>query len=193
MTHSQFFVARVADRYSAHLGNGGPLSAFDIALIVIGCAVAIGGFLLLNMKPSSVTGPGKFKKLGTPLLGIGLCIVALGPGLIQHNENCAPTPQDAAIEILSPRSRQKLTTTQVRVTVRTSGAELEDLWSASDRSEAPHLHLLLDGKTVSRVDAADQTIDAVPGHHELVAELVASDRMPFCSRVTDEVKFSVVE
>ncbi len=193
MTHSQFFVARGADRYSAHLGDGGPLSAFDIGLIVVGSAIAIGGFLLLNMKPSSVTGPGKFKKLGAPLLGIGLCIVALGPGLIQHNGNCAQPPQNAAIEILSPRPGQEVTTTQIRVKVKTSGAELENLWSAADRSEAAHLRLALNGKTVSRVDAADQTIDGLPGDHELVAELVSSDRKPFCDRVTDEVKFSVVE
>ncbi len=193
MTHSLFFVARVADRYSAHLGDGGPLSSVDIALIVVGSAVAISGFLLLNMKPSSVTGPGRFKKLGAPLLGIGLCIVALGPGLIQHDGDCVQTPQNAEIEILSPRRGHQLTTTQVRVTVKTSGAGLEDLWSARDRPESAHLRLLLDGKTVSRVDAAVQTVDAVPGDHELVAELVSGDHKPFCNRVTDEVKFSVVE
>ncbi|HVE76829.1 MAG TPA: hypothetical protein VND22_08720 [Actinomycetota bacterium] len=192
MTHFQFFVARVADRYSAHLGDGGPLSAFDIGLIVIGSAIAIGGFLLLNMKPSSVTGPGKFKKLGAPLLGIGLCIVAFGPGLIQHNGDCVQTPQNAEIEILSPH-RHEVTPTQVRVRVETSGAGLEDLWSSEDRLESAHLRLLLDGKVVSRVDAAVQIVDAVPGDHELVAELVSSNNKPFCDRVTDEVKFAVVE
>jgi hypothetical protein len=55
-----------------------------------------------------------------------------------------------------------------------------------------HVHLYLDGSLVSMTTALDARVAAPPGQHELQAEFVALDHVPFQPPVVATVTFSVV-
>ena len=54
-----------------------------------------------------------------------------------------------------------------------------------------HIHLYLDGSLVSMTSGLDATVTAPPGEHELVAEFVAVDHLPFQPRLQTTVTFTV--
>lgn len=40
---------------------------------------------------------------------------------------------------------------------------------------------------------SEQSLEVPPGEHQLEVEYVANDRAPFCTRVVDRVRFTVVD
>jgi Family of unknown function (DUF6130) len=73
------------------------------------------------------------------------------------------------------------------------GTVIEEARSTITPDEG-HIHLTVDGAIVSMTYGTLQMVDVRsldPGRHELVAEFVAADHLPFEPRVTDTVTFEV--
>lgn len=176
----------------AHGGDLGPTSAADVAVMAGGVAIMVTGITsLLLSRGGRKT---RFSKLATPLVTAGLFIALLGPGLLPASPTTCTRPvTDAKLEILSPIKGELLESQDVKVKVRLTGARLVDESSSKSVGDDGHLHLILDGKTISMSGELSQTIRAATGEHRLDAELVAGDHGSFCSRVRDTVTFSVIE
>lgn len=175
----------------AHGGDLGPTSAADVAVMVGGVAIMVTGITILLLSRGARPKT-RLSKFASPLVTAGLFIALLGPGLLPASRTTCSRPiTDANLEILSPGSGELLESQDVEVKVRLTGARLLDESSSKNVGDDGHLHLILDGKTISMSGELSQTIRADTGEHRLEAELVAGDHGSFCSRVRDTVTFSV--
>ncbi|HEX9891991.1 MAG TPA: hypothetical protein VGB28_08025 [Actinomycetota bacterium] len=79
---------------------------------------------------------------------------------------------------------------EVRVRVELTGATLVEEVSTDLAPDEGHIHLSLDGETVTLLGSLDEVIPGVaPGPHLLEVEFVAADHGPFNPRVLQTVSF----
>ena len=103
-----------------------------------------------------------------------------------------PRPRStAALTILEPKPGQVVPGGTVTVKVDVQGATiLADPGMVSPKPDEGHVHLSLDGKTVSMAYGEEQQIEVKPGVHLLEAEFVAGDHFPFEPRVARKTTFT---
>ena len=97
----------------------------------------------------------------------------------------------AHIEIVSPKPGEVIKGDTVTVQVELTGAKLVKRASTDIKPDEGHLHIALDGQTISLLAGLQETIDVDPGTHLLEVEFAASDHGPFDPRVITSVTFTV--
>lgn len=98
----------------------------------------------------------------------------------------------AKLEILRPEAGEVVEGPDVEVAVELTGATLIEEVTMDIRPDEGHVHLSLDGETISLLAGLEETIKRVePGTHLLEVEFVAGDHGPFEPRVLQSVTFEV--
>lgn len=176
----------------AHPVTGEPSSGIQILIASAGAVIAFVGVALAVAAGRRPQGRRGLLALGAPLAVVGVLAAAFGPGLVEAGAGgCARPVTEARVEIVAPAPGQVVEGTSVPVTVTLAGGALAELTTTANRPDEGHLHVSLDGKLASMTGELDQVVQAEPGDHELTVEFVANDHAPFCTRVTDRVRFSV--
>jgi hypothetical protein len=100
----------------------------------------------------------------------------------------------ARLEISSPRPDEvyRGNPAVVPVHLELAGGRIVPLTSLHLIPNAGHIHLYLDGSLVSMTTGLDSDVTAGPGPHQIRAEFVAVDHLPFDPRVIATVTFRVV-
>jgi hypothetical protein len=114
-----------------------------------------------------------------------------------------PSPQaerpssSAKLTLVEPASGATLGPEDVRVRLDLTGAKLTKEVSRNLRPDQGHIHLRLDGETITLLGDLDENLadilgEPVPsGPHLLEAEFVAADHGPFDPRIIVSVPFTV--
>jgi hypothetical protein len=114
-----------------------------------------------------------------------------------------PSPQaerpssSAKLTLVEPASGATLGPEDVRVRLELTGAKLTKEVSRNLRPDQGHIHLRLDGETITLLGDLDENLadilgEPVPsGPHLLEAEFVAADHGPFDPRIIVSVPFTV--
>jgi hypothetical protein len=98
----------------------------------------------------------------------------------------------ATLEILRPEAGEVVDGPTVEVAVELTGATLIEEVTTDISPDEGHVHLSLDGETISLLAGLEETIKRVePGTHLLEVEFVAGDHGPFEPRVLQSVTFEV--
>lgn len=98
----------------------------------------------------------------------------------------------ATIKIVNPAPGEMVQGSTYRVRVEVTGARVLEEASTDLKPDTGHVHLALDGKTVTLLAGLEFELkDLTPGQHLLQAEFAAADHGPFKPRVLDTVTFSV--
>ncbi len=103
----------------------------------------------------------------------------------------------ARLRILSPQPGTTYAPASVPVKVELIGGTVLLQSSAEVTSDTGHIHLELDGQTISLLAGTEADVSAVigrpldPGSHLLKVEFAAADHLPFDPRVIVAVPFSV--
>jgi hypothetical protein len=96
----------------------------------------------------------------------------------------------ATLRIVSPEPNQVVAGSDVPVVVELDGGTLVKEVSKDIRPDEGHLHLRLDGETITLLGGLTETIpDVAPGRHVLEVEFVAADHGFFDPRVIQIVTF----
>lgn len=176
----------------AHPVTGDTSSGAEVAIAVIGGVIVLAGLLLVVVgRRKTSERQSAVWRLGGPSILVGVLALAFGPSLVPTSVGCSRPETQAQVEILSPTDGEVLQTARVPVQMRLTGARLSETSSLTNRPDEGHLHTTLDGKLMSMTSELSQEIDMPAGEHELEVEFVANDHAPFCSRVSDQVSFSV--
>jgi hypothetical protein len=100
----------------------------------------------------------------------------------------------ATLRIVSPQPNQVIEGSDVTVEVELDGGELVEEVSKDIQPDEGHLHLRLDGETITLLGGLTETIpDVAPGRHALEVEFVAADHGFFDPRVIQLVTFETTE
>jgi hypothetical protein len=98
----------------------------------------------------------------------------------------------ATITIVSPKTGETIAGGSVHVKLDLQGGKITKVVSTNLKPNEGHIHLRLDGRTITLLGSLEETIpDVTPGPHLLEAEFVASDHGPFNPRVISSVTFTV--
>lgn len=98
-----------------------------------------------------------------------------------------------SITVLEPEAGATVDGPSVRVRVALEGARIAEEVSSDIRPDVGHMHVKLDGETITLLAGLEYTIDQIePGPHVLEVEFSASDHGPFDPRVVQTVAFTVV-
>jgi hypothetical protein len=97
----------------------------------------------------------------------------------------------ASIAIVEPQAGEAIAGDTVSVRVELEGARLVREVSTNLQPDEGHIHVRLDGETITILGGLTETIpDVVPGQHVLEVEFVAADHGFFDPRVVQVVAFS---
>ena len=121
------------------------------------------------------------------------CSSPAGPSASPSASVLAQRPSSpATVEIVEPKSGEKISGTSVHVVLRITGAEIVPATTTAIRPDQGHVHLYVDNVLVSMNYGLEQDIPVHPGTLVLRAEFVAADHFPFNPRVwSSEVFFTV--
>ena len=103
----------------------------------------------------------------------------------------------ARLAIISPRPGATYSPSSVPVKVELTGGEVLLQASAKLTSDTGHIHLELDGQTITMLAGLESDVAQVlgkpldPGSHLLQVEFAAADHLPFNPRVIVAVPFTV--
>jgi hypothetical protein len=103
----------------------------------------------------------------------------------------------AKLTLVEPAAGAVLSPEGVRVRLELSGATLTKKVSRNLRPDQGHIHLRLDGETITLLGDLDENLAQILGEpvasgpHLLEAEFVAADHGPFDPRIIVSVPFSV--
>ncbi len=89
----------------------------------------------------------------------------------------------ATLTFLEPKPGTVITGATLNVRLSLSGARIIPETKTDLRPDEGHIHVYLDGKTVSMTYGLDQQVAVTKGTHLLQAEYVAADHFPFNPRV----------
>ena len=135
----------------------------------------------------------------TALVAALLVLTACGSGT-------DPVPKDGAsaspplvrptstgkIAVLEPEPGATVEDPDVTVRVELTGARLVEEVSTDLAPDEGHIHLSLDGETITLLGGLEEVVpDVSPGPHLLEVEFVAADHGPFNPRVLQTVSFTV--
>jgi hypothetical protein len=96
------------------------------------------------------------------------------------------------LKILRPEAGEVVEGPNVEVAVELAGATVIEEVTTDIRPDEGHVHLSLDGETISLLAGLEETVKRVePGTHLLEVEFVAGDHGPFEPRVIQSVTFEV--
>ncbi|MGH2829988.1 MAG: hypothetical protein ACRDJM_05845 [Actinomycetota bacterium] len=129
----------------------------------------------------------------------GLTLAACGggdgtPSAASSSPARARPTSTGTISVVHPQPGAVINGTTMRVRVQVTGARVLVSGKASRdvRPDTGHVHLALDGKTVTLLAGLEYEIkDLTPGQHILQAEFAAADHGPFNPRVLATATFSV--
>lgn len=103
----------------------------------------------------------------------------------------------AKLTLVEPASGAVLGPEEVRVRLELTGAKLTKEVSRNLRPDEGHIHLRLDGETITLLGDLDENLAQIlgapvsSGPHLLEAEFVAADHGPFDPRIIVSVPFTV--
>jgi hypothetical protein len=103
----------------------------------------------------------------------------------------------AKLSLVEPASGATLAPDAVRVRLQLEGATLTKEVSRNLKADEGHIHLRLDGQTITLLGDLDENLADIlgapvpAGPHLLEAEFVASDHGPFDPRIIVSVPFTV--
>ncbi|HEX8100627.1 MAG TPA: hypothetical protein VF660_10570 [Actinomycetota bacterium] len=120
----------------------------------------------------------------------------------QPSSSTTPSPlqrpsSPAKLSITSPTSGATLSPTGVEVRIELTGAKLTKKVTTNITPDLGHIHLVLDGRTITLLGSLDENLSKLLGRpltagpHLLQAEFVAADHGPFDPRVLASVSFTV--
>jgi len=89
----------------------------------------------------------------------------------------------ASITMVEPASGAVVTGDRLRVRIELTGGRIILETKTTLTPTEGHIHVLLDGKTVSMAYGLEQDVPVTKGPHLLQAEYVAADHFPFNPRV----------
>jgi hypothetical protein len=99
---------------------------------------------------------------------------------------------DATLAILEPQPGDMVPGGDVTVRLELDGGRITEQVTTNLRPDEGHIHLKLDGRTITLLGSLDEVVPDVPaGQHVLEAEFVAADHGPFDPRVLSTVTFTV--
>ncbi|HZA26412.1 MAG TPA: hypothetical protein VE915_02035 [Actinomycetota bacterium] len=141
------------------------------------------------------------------LLGIAALLVLAACGGGGDGDGATPTalpspveerpPSPAKLSLVEPESGAVLAPEAVRVRLELTGATLTKEVSRNLRPDEGHIHLRLDGETITLLGDLDENLAEILGEpvasgpHLLEAEFVAADHGPFDPRIIVSVPFTV--
>lgn len=135
------------------------------------------------------------------VIALGALLSACGSGdTDQGTGTMSPTPSpsqsaltsDAKISVLAPTPGETVKGPNVTVRTKLEGGTLLSPDVMELRPDAGHIHVLLDGETVSQLGELEYVMkDVEPGQHILVVEYVAGNHLPFYPRIQQTVTFRV--
>jgi hypothetical protein len=137
------------------------------------------------------------------VLGLGACGGDEGGNGTEATPTNIPSPaaerpsSQAKLMLVEPASGAVLAPDDVRVRLDLNGATLTKEVSRNLRPDQGHIHLRLDGKTITLLGDLDENLAEILGEpvasgpHLLEAEFVAADHGPFDPRIIVSVPFTV--
>lgn len=143
-------------------------------------------------------------------LVVGLMLVACGgspegTGSPSPSTNPARISSTARVEIEKPKDNSNVPADHVEVKIALTGATLSKLVTTDIKPDVGHMHLKLDGVTISILAGLDEVLNDVvdsatgkpvgtlsKGFHTLQAQFVASDHGRFQPDVFTQVNFIAV-
>lgn len=97
----------------------------------------------------------------------------------------------AKLSVLEPKTGAELATRSVDVKLKLDGGEITKVVSTDLKPNVGHIHVRLDGRTITLLGSLTQPVAVTPGAHVIEAEFVAADHGPFNPRVIAAVTFTV--
>jgi hypothetical protein len=133
---------------------------------------------------------------------IALVSLMLLAGSCRESGSSGPSPSPsprtkrpsstATIKIVDPQPGQTISGTTYIVKIDVTGATVLQEASTDVRPDTGHVHLALDGETVTLLAGLEYELhDLTPGDHLVQAEFAAADHGPFNPRVLATVTFKV--
>jgi hypothetical protein len=174
----------------AHLGTPGPAPFIAVGLFFAGFGAAFGAYWFYSRPPASLRAPA----VGLGVVAFGCFVLAtIFPLLLGARPSLGRPSTTARLEIVSPRDGEVLPgdPASIPVELHLEGGNVVPFTSLRLVPNEGHIHLYLDGSLVSMTTALDARVAAPPGQHELQAEFVALDHVPFQPEVVATVTFSV--
>jgi hypothetical protein len=125
-------------------------------------------------------------KLLTGMAALALLLTACGGGgsTSGTGANTGPRPASTAkLDIVEPAAGATIPGGSVTVRLSLEGARIVQASTKEIKPDEGHVHLTVDDKLQSMTFGLEDTIQASPGTHLLLAEFVAGDHAPFNPRV----------
>ena len=116
-----------------------------------------------------------------------------GPGETTGEQTGAAQPRprsSATLTIVSPEPGAVVTGGSVKIELDLEGGRIVEQSTTELTPDTGHVHIRLDGKTVSMNYGLGDDLDVEPGQHVLEAEFVAADHIPFDPRVVTTTTFT---
>jgi hypothetical protein len=79
----------------------------------------------------------------------------------------------------------------VTVKLKLDGGRITKIVSKNLQPDVGHIHVRLDGRTITLLGSLTEPVPVTPGGHVIEAEFVAADHGPFNPRVIAAVTFTV--
>lgn len=140
-----------------------------------------------------MTRPGRSIALAlTCAVLLGACNGAADPPATPSATEPSRIASTGSITVLQPEAGAAVEGPSVEVRVALEGATIAEEVSSDIRPDVGHIHVKLDGETITLLAGLEYTVDEVdPGPHVLEVEFSASDHGPFDPRVVQTVSFTV--
>lgn len=133
-------------------------------------------------------------KIAAAALVLAIGLAACNGG--SSDQAASPTAQsrprsEAELTILMPEPGATIEGGSLSVRLELEGGRITEQVSTNLKPDEGHIHLKLDGRTITLLGTLEETIPNVPvGQHILEAEFVAADHGPFDPRVLATVTFT---
>jgi len=175
----------------AHAGVPGSAAFVAVGLFLTGAGAALGAYWV-HSHPPTVLPRAAVAALATVAAGC-LLVGTIYPVLVGARPSLSRPSTTGQLEIVSPQPDQRFQgdPASIPVALRLNGANVVAFSSLRLVPNEGHIHLYLDGSLVSMTTGLTARITATPGSHELRAEFVAIDHLPFDPPVIATVTFSV--
>lgn len=175
----------------AHSGVPGIAAFVAVGLFLAGTAAAFGAYWVRSHPPTRLP---RTATMSLAVVAVGCLLVGtIYPVLVGAQPSLTRPSTTGRLTIVSPRQDQEFRgdPASIPVELQLDGAAVVPLSSLRLTPNEGHIHLYLDGSLVSMTAGLTARITASPGSHQLRAEFVAVDHLPFDPAVSTTVTFSV--